>query len=75
MISMHALNLLESTCDLLINYSKLPKNIDSELDQFEIQRSELPVLNYGKFNRVLQKEFKVIERAMDLIYGHKYEPL
>jgi hypothetical protein len=60
MISMRALNLLEQTCDLLINYSKLPEEIESELDKHDIDRSELPVLHYGKFNRVLQSEFKIV---------------
>jgi hypothetical protein len=75
MISMQALNLLEQTCDLLINYSKLSKGIGSELDQYGIDRGSLPVLQFSTFNKVLQKEFDIIKRTCILIYGHKYEPL
>lgn len=38
MISMKALNLMEQTCDLLLNYSKLHTDIDSELDIYKIDR-------------------------------------
>lgn len=60
MISMQALNLLEQTCDLLMNYSKLSIGIDSELDQYGIDRGTLPLLKFSTFNKVLQKEFDVM---------------
>ena len=63
MISMRALNLFEQTCDLLVNYSKLSSDIGSELDQFDIKREGLPLVNYAKFNKVLRKEFAVGKRA------------
>ena len=66
---------MEQTCDTLMNYSKLSRGIDSELDQFGIDRETLPMLKYSAFNKVLQKEFDVINRACIMIYGHKYEPL
>jgi hypothetical protein len=75
MISMQALNLMETTCDILMNYSKLHKGIGSELDQYSIDRGTLPLLPFSSFNKVLQQEFDVLNRATILIYGHKYEPL
>ena len=72
---MKALNLFEQTCDLLLNYSKLHPDIASELDQFSINRKELPILKGHNFNKCLQKEMDVIKRIHIVLYGHKWEPL
>lgn len=50
---MRALNLFEQTCDLLLNYSKLSKGIQSELDQYNIERTSIPLIKYSSFNKIL----------------------
>ena len=72
---MKALNLFETTCNLLMNYSKLDSDISSELDIYRIDRKELPVVKSSSFNKVLQKEMDIFQRIHTVLYGHKWEPL